>query len=304
MSDKKPDIEVHVEGLAGKRALRVGCVSFLNARPLIESFDDAGEGRGGVEGGPVIKFDVPSALLDDLVNEKTDVALCPVIDFQLSERELLIVPVGGIGCDGPTLTVRIYSRVPIREITRVHMDTDSHTSVCLTQVILRKMYDVKPEMVKYTGGGEAGGDFPDETYLLIGDKVVANAPSDEEFAYQLDLGQSWKELTGLPFVFAVWMTRPGVELGDLPVRLEREHVENKERIGEIAAKHAREAGWPVELAEEYLGQLLKFGIDTPQLQAMQLFYQFAYELGIVKRNRGLAVYQVGNKSKQVDATSS
>lgn len=298
MSDKKPDIEVNVEGLAEQRALRVGCVSFLNARPLIESFDVGGDDEGGVK----IKFDVPSGLLSDLEDEKTDVALCPVIDFQLSERELVIVPAGGIGCDGPTLTVRIYSRVPMREVKRVHMDTDSHTSVCLTQVILRKMYDVKPELVKYTKG-DAGDAFAEDTYLLIGDKVVADAPCDEEFAYQLDLGQAWKELTGLPFVFAVWMTRPGVDLGDLPARLEREHVENAERISAIAEKHAGEAGWPVDLAEEYLGQLLKFGIDTPQLQAMQMFYQFAYELGIVKRNRPLELYPMGEKSKRVDASS-
>src|SRR5829696_573156 len=86
------------------RTLRVGSVSFLNAKPLIyglESADDLD-----------LSLAVPSQLLDGLRTQRLDVALLPVIDYQRLDR-LRIVPAGGIGCDGETLTVRIFSKCPV-----------------------------------------------------------------------------------------------------------------------------------------------------------------------------------------------
>ena len=108
-------------------AYRVGCVSYLNARPLIAGPDD--------EPGIQVRTDVSARLLADLESGDVDVALCPVFDFFSSEQDLSLVPVGAIGCEGPTLTVRLYSQVPIDEITTLHADTDSHTSVALAQVL-------------------------------------------------------------------------------------------------------------------------------------------------------------------------
>ena len=85
-------------------AYRVAAVSYLNARPLIH----------GLEANPAVELslDVPSRLLDGLRDATSDVALLPVIDYQRLDG-LTIIPAGGIGSDGPTLTVRIFSRVPI-----------------------------------------------------------------------------------------------------------------------------------------------------------------------------------------------
>jgi len=266
---------------------RVGCVSFLNARPLIEGLEDQPD--------PVVKFDVPSRLLADLESGSVDISLCPVIDLQRSHVPLEVVPVGGIGCDGPTLTVRIYSRVPLRDIKDVYIDTDSHTSIALMRVLLAELYHIKPRLIDYQARERVAENrivtSPD-TMLLIGDKVVTGAPSDGEYPHQMDLGEAWKELTGLPFVFAVWMTRQGSSLGDLPALLDATRRTNSTRIEAIVAKHAKRLGWPDDLAQQYLGHWLKYAIGTRELAAMRLFFSKAKEHGVIEELREMRVRAV------------
>lgn len=255
----------------------IGCVSFLNARPLIEGLDRRDD--------LAVRFDVPSRLLDDLTRGEVDVALCPVIDYQLADTPLELLPVGGIGCDGPTLTVRLFSRVPLDQITRVYADTDSHTSVVLSRIILAERCGVQPPIKPLPPDTCWHGEV--DTVLLIGDKVVARAPDDERYPHQLDLGEAWRELTGLPFVFAVWMTRPDAMLGALPDELRRCREHNADQIDTIVAQHAAARGWPDELAREYLGELLRYDVGDRELEAIELFWRKACDLGFIDTHRPL-----------------
>jgi chorismate dehydratase len=123
---------------AGRPSLCIGSVSYLNAKPLIWGIEREGDVR--------LLLDVPSRLLAGLREGRFDVALLPVIDYQRMPG-LRIVPAGGIGCDGPTLTVRIFSRVPIERIGRLACDTDSHTSVALARVVLAERWGARPVFV-------------------------------------------------------------------------------------------------------------------------------------------------------------
>ena len=100
--------------------------------------------------------------------------------------------------------------MPPERIQAVYGDTDSHTSVILAQVILRQRYGVTapllPLKVREGEHLHVAEEGP-ETMLLIGDKVVNAAPEHLVYPYQMDLGEQWKLLTGLPFVFAMWMLR-------------------------------------------------------------------------------------------------
>ena len=262
------------------RTLSIGCVSFLNARPLID----------GVANWPDVHVDeaVPSALLTDLEAGRTDIALCPVIDFQTSRLALRIVPVGGIGCDGPTCTVRLFSKTPIDQIMHVHADTDSHTSVILLQVLLHELYGVRATIHPFDARHDTAA--PHDTMLLIGDKVAIDPRAGNEYPHQLDLGQAWCELTGLPFVFAVWMTPRDVDLADLPQRLDQVRRHNTGRIDEIVDRFAPPLNWPRELAREYLGERLRYDIAGKQLEAMQLFWFKAHDQGLIKTLRPVEVY--------------
>jgi chorismate dehydratase len=120
---------------------------------------------------------------------------------------------------------------------------------------------------------------PGAARLLIGDKVVCEEPAD--LPYQLDLGAAWKDLTGLPFVFAAWVARGEVDLGDLPERLAAARRAGLGHVPEILERFAVPRGWPIELARRYLTEYLKFEIGPRQLEAIGLFHQWAAREGLI-----------------------
>lgn len=245
--------------------IRIGSVSFLNAKPLIYGLEEAA--------GLQLHLDVPSRLLDGLAGGRFDMALLPVIDYQRLAG-LRILTSGGIASDGRTLTVRIFSPVPIGQITTLACDTDSHTSVALARILLAERLKIRPEFVPLTS--HVG---PDSARLLIGDKVVCEEPAG--LRHQLDLGEAWKELTGLPFVFAAWMARRGIELGELPDRLDRAKRDGRDHIDDIIARHASPRGWPADIAREYLTKRLQYDVSPDHLKAIRLFHHLAFKQGLI-----------------------
>jgi chorismate dehydratase len=209
----------------------------------------------------------------------------------LSPRELAIVPVGAIGCDGCTLTVRVFSRSPMSESTCVHTDGDSHTSVALLSVIFKELYGRVPEITNLVSTDVNGSATPPDTVLLIGDKVVRNRPDEALYPHQIDLGEAWRSMTGLPFVFACWMARTDSDLGELPGLLDRCRDRNRGRSEEIAASHALASGWPEELAIEYLGEILRYDLGPRELQAIELFWSKCHELDLIDRLRPMKLYK-------------
>jgi chorismate dehydratase len=248
-------------------------VSFLNAKPLIYGLDAI----PGIELG----LQVPSLLLDGLRDGRYDVALLPVIDYQRMDG-LRLLTSGGIGCDGPTLTVRIFSPVPIPQIETLACDADSHTSVALARIILAEQYGVRPEFVPLTSPREGRASCGVAT-LLIGDKVVAREPPRSLMPHQLDLGEAWKRLTGMPFVFAAWMARDGVDLGDLPAVLRRAKVDGLANVERIISRAAGPLGWPADVARRYLTEYLKFDVGPQQLRAVEHFHRLAFRHGALGR---------------------
>ncbi len=265
---------------------RIGAVSYLNAKPLIDGLNE--------EGKIALVVDVPSRLLNGLMERQTCAALCPVIDYQRASRALRILPVGAIGSHGPTLTVRVFSSKPFDLVEEVHVDTDSHTSVALLQVIFNALYSRIPKLIPASFRDINCKDINHnhrDTVLLIGDKVITAEPESSVYPYQIDLGEAWSRITGLPFVFATWMTTPGQDLGNLPQLLAARRIANARRIDNIVETQAPLHGWPAALAREYLGQLIQYEIGENQLAAMELFWKRCHEIGVISVLRPLVLYQ-------------
>src|SRR5207249_1793102 len=136
---------------------------------------------------------------------------------------------------------------PVAQIRSLACDPDSHTSVALARIILARQHNLRPEFCDLS---RAADDDPHQARLLIGDKVVCEEPRG--FGHQLDLGSEWKALTGLPFVFAVWMSRGGVDAKQLFPHLERAKQAGVRNIERVVRDHAIPRGWPAELARKYL----------------------------------------------------
>ncbi|HED54854.1 MAG TPA: hypothetical protein ENJ00_11745 [Phycisphaerales bacterium] len=267
--------------------VRIGCVNYLNTLPLIEGLDLVRE----VE----LRLAVPARLVSMLERDEADVALVSLIDAVRSEVPLTILPCGMIGSDGPTLTVRLFSQIPIEQVRTIHADTDSHTSVALCRVLMLERFGHDPAIVDYHAreqmpskiGGSVDSDEWPEAVLLIGDKVVSGSPPAVRYPYQLDLGECWKEQTGLPFVYAVWMCRSD-RVEDPLVRrawmvLDRQRRHNRTRIDAIATDRAAEHRWPVDLARTYLGSRLAFEYDQPARKAAERFVGLCAERGITRQ---------------------
>jgi chorismate dehydratase len=254
-----------------RHATRLGSVSYLNAKPLIHGLDDADDLH--------LSLDVPAKLIDGLRDGRFDVALLPVIDYQRLDGVRMLTS-GGIGCDGPTLTVRLFSRVPINRIAMLACDTHSHTSVALARVILAEAYGVRPRFVDLDTD-DPSADPTAEARLLIGDKVVCEEPAG--FDHQLDLGEAWQRLTGLPFLFAAWVARGGVALGDLPDRLLAAKRAGLADVDGIVRRFAVPRGWPADLARRYMTTFLKYDVGPRQLEAVRLFHALAFKHGMLGR---------------------
>jgi len=255
---------------------RVGCVSFLNSKPLIDPL----VGRSDVD----IRFAVPSALLPLIESGSVSTALLSVVDYQACSQDLFLVPAGMIGCDGPTLTVRIFSRVPPEQMKVLHGDTDSHTSVVLARLILRESFHRDIPLVPHSAheGDHRGGP---ETMLLIGDKVVNAAPDPVEYPFQLDLGDEWKKLTGLPFVFAMWMMRRDSVDRELARTLAQAREQGASMTERLLDRYCEEKRWPRELARRYFTVYLKYEVTPQARRGLEEFYRRAAGAGLLACRR-------------------
>jgi chorismate dehydratase len=273
-------------------ALRLGYVRYLNTTPLVEGLD----ALVGLAPSPA----VPSNLVKMLEDGAVDIALVSVIDAARSAAGLTLMPCGMIGCEGPTLTVRLFSSVPWGQVTTLHADTDSHTSVALAQVILAERFKVRPAVVDFHARERfaADGSVPagpldqawPPTVLLIGDKVITDPPPADRYPHQLDLGQAWLEVTGLPFVYACWMCRSAdlrepemaariVHAGEL---LDRQRRRNLARLDWLAEMRAPLHRWPIEVARHYLGTLLRYEVTAREMHAAQRFIDLAASHGLIQ----------------------
>ncbi|MEM0983156.1 MAG: MqnA/MqnD/SBP family protein [Planctomycetota bacterium] len=262
---------------------RVASVSFLNAAPL-------NEGLAGVQG-LALDTVVPSRIGGMLERGEADIGLVSMIDVLRATEPLTLIPAGGIGCDGPTLTVRLYTAVEPSKITTLHADTDSHTSVALAQVLLNELHGVTPKVIDFDArertpsaeNADPAEAWP-ESVLLIGDKVVTDSPPAVRYPHQIDLGELWHEHTGLPFLYACWACRtadresPAVRTA--AVLLDRTRRRNTMRLDWLVARYAEQRGWPGDLARRYVGELLRYEVDDRARQGAELYAEKVAALGL------------------------
>ncbi|MBI3412029.1 MAG: menaquinone biosynthesis protein [Planctomycetes bacterium] len=260
--------------------VRIGAVSYLNSKPLIHGLEAlAPEAE--------LILDFPSRLADRLVRGELDVALIPIIEYFRSGNYSL-VPNISISSHGPVLSVTLFSRKPWKDIRRLALDEGSRTSAALAQVILRHRHRVKPEIVAlpFDSGAE---DVDADAVLLIGDRAMhACLPG---FAHAFDLGQEWHDWTGLPFVYAAWAVRDGVDLGSVYEALQDAKAKGCENIGPIAAREAPLLGLDAGFCRRYLTNIIRFDLGPRELAGLHHFYMLACELGLAKRGVSVGLYQ-------------
>ncbi len=240
--------------------LRIGCVQYLNSRPLIHGYT-----------GPVV-FDHPSGLARDLVAGKLDAALVPTFEALRHPHYTLAVGVA-IASDGPVYSVFLAHRGPLAEVRRIALDPASLSSVHLLQVLLREFHGLRPELLEISA-------FPGEAAaaLLIGNQAIDFRDHDREGYQILDLGEEWQRRTGLPFVFAPWLLRPGLPnaaaVAD-DLRALRQYGETQ--LDEIVRSEPRQPAF----TRRYLTEHIRFGLGGREKLGIARYRELLVKHGFI-----------------------
>ncbi len=181
--------------------IRLSAVSYLNTKPFIY-----GIFRSPLAEMVDLSLDIPSVCAQKLLSGEADLVLTPVAIIP-ELQEAYLVSDYCIGSTGTVRTVSIFSEQPLTEIKKLYLDFHSRTSVALVQLLCREFWHVQPEFIAATEGFEqkiAG----DTAGLIIGDRAIGR---EKQFPYVYDLGEAWTAWTGLPFVFAAWVSARPME---------------------------------------------------------------------------------------------
>ena len=253
--------------------LRIGAVSYLNTKPLVYGLESRADELDLV-------FDLPSRLADRLAAGDLDVALIPSIKA-IADPQYTIVSDACIGCVGPVWSVKLLSRVPPEKIKSLALDEGSRTSQALGRTFLQKRYGVSPRL-QTLAMTEDWQKTDTDAVLIIGDRAMSADPP--EFPFVWDLGESWRQWTGLPFVFAVWAARTKSKLDRLDWILSEARDQGLANVDKIVAQNAEGYGLSDDQCRRYLEHNLHFHLGQKEKQGLDLYFQYAADLNIIQPN--------------------
>ena len=238
---------------------KVSAVSYLNTLPFIYGLKTS-ELINSIN----LQLDYPAICADKLINSEVDIALVPITVIPKLKYHQIISNYC-IGADGAVDTVCLYSNVPISEIKKITLDYQSRTSVALLKVLLKEYWDLNTELIKAEVGFEdtINGE---NAALVIGDRAF---DLNHKYKYVYDLSALWKEMTGLPFVFACWVAikdLPNQFLSDFNAALQN-GLNNIDKAILMEVDNYPSCVSP----EEYLNNKISYNFNEEKQKGMNLF---------------------------------
>jgi len=254
------------------RKVRVGAVRYLNTKPLVYQLETP-----RIE----LSYDYPSRLADQLSMKSLDVGLIPSVEF-FQNPNYKIISDACIGCRGAVWSVKLYFRCPPADVKTLALDEGSRTSAALAKILLAHKYDVRPELFPLPLGSDLS-ECDADAILLIGDRAIH--PPSIACQEVWDLGESWCEWTGLPFVFAMWVARMDFPSGALEADLTSARDAGLMDLKEIAAAEAPRYGLTAQECYSYLHHNLYFYLGPKELEGLRRFYDLARDMELVPEGR-------------------
>jgi chorismate dehydratase len=274
--DSQPD---DARPLAQGKPLRLGAVSYLNTKPLVYGLDAHPDQFD-------VRFDVPAKCAELLHAGRVDLGLIPAIEYL--RGQYAIVPDVSIASDGPVATVAVFTRKPVHDIETLALDLSSRTSVALTRVLCAKHWHITPRFTPAEPDLEAMLQRADAA-LVIGDPAF-EIDALKHKVTKIDLGAEWKALTGLPFVYAMWVGRPGAAAAGHCRALRAARDAGVAHLPKIAKQVAAGNARLEQRALEYLRDNLKYGLGPSEQAGLRRFHELAAEIGVVPGLEPLRFY--------------
>ena len=231
--------------------LRIGCVKYLNARPLIYGWP-----------GEVV-LGHPASLCAQLAKGAFDVALVSSFEF-LCNPIYRIVDGISISSDGPVYSVIVAHHGEISELTEIELDPAAQSSVNLLRCLLAER-NLNIRLVPRSTSSISNR----RALLLIGDQaILLRQKRGDEFRYW-DLGNEWKKLVDLPFVYALWLVRPEVrDAKKVAAQLRALRNENLRQIDRLIAA---EKEFDPQFCRRYYEKHLRFTFGEQEKEGLRQF---------------------------------
>lgn len=265
--------------------LRVGIVNYLNSRPLALGFL---QGLHADLFAP--SFHNPAVVARLLAQRELDVGLIPSIELQRIP-DLKVIRDLCVSANEEVRSVILVAKKPVEEVRRVALDTSSRTSAALLRILMQDHWRV-PD-VEYV---EHRPDLPrmladTDAALLIGDPAL-KVPRDDFLIY--DLAAAWRELTGHPFVFAVWAVRDGVDFSGLDFYFKSSLRLGLDSVDIMSREAAAEMDLDVAEVRRYLTENLGFFLRWEEICGLTEYHRRAYKAGLIPRFEELRWWGTGD----------
>ena len=231
----------------------------MNTKPLLYGIERA-ELRNEID----LVINHPAKIAAMLLEDKIDMGLVPVAIIPYM-KEFHINGQYCIGSNGDVASVCLFSDCPIGQVEKVLLDYQSRTSVALVRILLKEYWRLNPELI------QAGEDFRDHiggttAGVVIGDRALEQRMRSP---YVYDLAGAWKALTGLPFVFAAWISNKRLD----PSFVEAFDEANRQgllHIDDVVAENA----YPVFDLHAYFTRHLDYRLDEDKRRGMAKFLEY------------------------------
>jgi len=246
----------------------VASVPYLNAKPLIYQLTN----DGSVE----LVFDVPSKLPAMVDSGEAAVAMASSFDaIRTPGRKI----VGGVSIStlNQVESVRLFSKVPFHEIKALALDQSSLTSNHLAQILLAEMHGIKPATRQ--AQPEIGQMLSEcDACVLIGDKGLTSEYAE---AHIMDMGSAWRDLTGLPFVWALWIGGPLLDVA-LADKLRAAKEWGASHLDSVVPWASKETGIDLDTCSNYLRHTMSFDLTEAHLAGLEAYSRFLKKHGFVE----------------------
>ncbi|SHG61877.1 futalosine synthase [Thermosyntropha lipolytica DSM 11003] len=272
---------------------RVGHIQFINCFPLF---------YGLIEKKFLLEIELikgnPTDLNRMLKEGELDLAPISSIAYAQNYEEYVLMPDISISCDGEVKSVYLFSKVPIEELDgkKIALSNISATSVNLLYILMHFFYKIEPHY--FISAPELGAMLLEgEAALLIGDDALRAKYKQEKRLFVYDLGQLWKDKTGLPMVFAVWAIREEFAQKNLDtIRLIKNTFVDSislslENVEEVAAKAAYWEDFTTSYLVDYF-KSLRFDFDLSKQEGLEEYYRYAHKLGILEKVPPLKILNI------------
>jgi chorismate dehydratase len=262
--------------------MKIGRIPYINCYPVYGALD-----RGVVRLDAELVDGVPTDLNHRMAAGALDISVVSAVEYARDSQRYLLLPDLAISCDGPVRSVLLFSRKPVTELTgrKLVVSRSSMTSVALLELLFENVWHSRPRFI--AGDAEisdvAEADTADvDARLVIGDAaLVLGSNHRERYPHVYDLGDVWKQWTGQPFVFAVWVAQRTTDVKEALLAhagLIASRNWGLAHLPELAEQAHRATGVARAICDDYLSGL-DYGLSYPHLAGLTEFYRRLVERG-------------------------